>query len=666
MKTIKMSLLKILAVGLLTSFLFSCPDPKPSPDAEEISDSETAAEYIYNASILTGNITYTLDGVPGSGTVTSVRSVPEPGKQVLEFSFDEPDVKLELWLEYTDSSYILSNMSDNDYLVLTWIIDRKSRSLSAYSRPHTLTVTTSADPMEIDTVNLHFEAGSAITATTPAGALSITALSISADLTKTGVTAVNYTTPDLNAIRHYNTLSIIRKTSVTDRYAALQADPESTLPLIVSDLLEGQTDPVLKMKILHDWVCEYLYYDWYAYTEEVPWDVWPEYSLVSRKTVCSGYAKLFEKVCGLAGLHARYAVGIAKGYSYDPEAEELPGHAWNIVRINGELYLMDSTWNSQNTFDENSAWITGNLSTYYCFVPMDVAICSHLPDNPACQGLDPVVSLATFNSYPMTRMGISGINYNLYDNGLFLADFPGVRETVNGAPAGLVVDVGSTGTIMTFTLMDYAQSDEGIKKTRDAFCWKEGNTWNFEAFPGNEGYQTLTINKRVTKDPAPIDPNENPYSYIHLGMLRINTIAGSTAVYPYPKLYTSYYTLQANLVSPRQGTLAQGETVSVQVRVPGGQMVRIKDQTTAAYSPVFAETDDLFTLSYPAVSGSTEHSLYYNTDGGSTYYSLLLFGEPTGTRYYRPEEEAPLDVKRLPVMDDRLSDTVYLEEGFMH
>lgn len=48
------------------------------------------------------------------------------------------------------------------------------------------------------------------------------------------------------------------------------------------------------------------------------------------KTVCQGYAEAYAFLCKRAGLFCMFVTG--------------NGHAWNVIRLNGELYYMDVTW----------------------------------------------------------------------------------------------------------------------------------------------------------------------------------------------------------------------------------------------------------------------------------------------------------------------------------
>ena len=57
---------------------------------------------------------------------------------------------------------------------------------------------------------------------------------------------------------------------------------------------------------------------------------------IDKKTVCSGYSKATQYLLNKLGVFCIYITGSAKG--------EGSGHAWNMVRIDGDYYLLDTTW----------------------------------------------------------------------------------------------------------------------------------------------------------------------------------------------------------------------------------------------------------------------------------------------------------------------------------
>lgn len=77
----------------------------------------------------------------------------------------------------------------------------------------------------------------------------------------------------------------------------------------------------------------------------------PESAFDSGLAVCEGYAVLFERLAGHAGLEVRKISGHGKGYSHTAwnPGEPIPPykstHAWNVVRIDdGYWKLIDTCW----------------------------------------------------------------------------------------------------------------------------------------------------------------------------------------------------------------------------------------------------------------------------------------------------------------------------------
>ncbi len=58
--------------------------------------------------------------------------------------------------------------------------------------------------------------------------------------------------------------------------------------------------------------------------------------------VCEGYAKAFQILCRYAGLESIYAVG------WSTVGNSEGGHAWNLIKINGSWYNVDTTWDDSN------------------------------------------------------------------------------------------------------------------------------------------------------------------------------------------------------------------------------------------------------------------------------------------------------------------------------
>lgn len=66
---------------------------------------------------------------------------------------------------------------------------------------------------------------------------------------------------------------------------------------------------------------------------------------LNRATVCQGYACATQYLLEKIGIHSTIVKGFANGES----------HAWNLIRLNGKYYYMDTTWGNSRYRDNSSA-----------------------------------------------------------------------------------------------------------------------------------------------------------------------------------------------------------------------------------------------------------------------------------------------------------------------
>ena len=67
-------------------------------------------------------------------------------------------------------------------------------------------------------------------------------------------------------------------------------------------------------------------------------------AFLNRATVCQGYACATQYLLRLLGIESVIVTGNANGES----------HAWNLVRLDGEYYYMDTTWGNSRYLDSSS------------------------------------------------------------------------------------------------------------------------------------------------------------------------------------------------------------------------------------------------------------------------------------------------------------------------
>jgi len=84
-----------------------------------------------------------------------------------------------------------------------------------------------------------------------------------------------------------------------------------------------------KEKAIHDWIVTNLSYD----TRLISHSAYD--GLVDGKTVCQGYALLTYEMMRQAGIPVKIVEGTSRGNA----------HTWNLVKIGGKWYHLDTTWN---------------------------------------------------------------------------------------------------------------------------------------------------------------------------------------------------------------------------------------------------------------------------------------------------------------------------------
>ena len=90
------------------------------------------------------------------------------------------------------------------------------------------------------------------------------------------------------------------------------------------------------LKLFHDEIITRCVYDKEAQNRDTMYGV-----LVERRATCTGYAKTFQYLCNRAGIENTCVFGTAGG----------EGHMWNLVKLDGEWYAVDTTWDD-TTVDE--------------------------------------------------------------------------------------------------------------------------------------------------------------------------------------------------------------------------------------------------------------------------------------------------------------------------
>lgn len=91
-----------------------------------------------------------------------------------------------------------------------------------------------------------------------------------------------------------------------------------------------------KIKMIHDYLIDSIEYE-NDLTQNNVYDIYG--ALVNRRCVCEGYAKAFQYLMNELGIENTIVIGTGTNSKNETES-----HAWNYVKLDGQWYAVDVTW----------------------------------------------------------------------------------------------------------------------------------------------------------------------------------------------------------------------------------------------------------------------------------------------------------------------------------
>lgn len=184
----------------------------------------------------------------------------------------------------------------------------------------------------------------------------------------------------IQSIENYGFRTFCRmKYSMTkDEYREAQAKIDEVCRKVMSGLTDPDNQWQTELEI-HDYIVENCEYE---FVKEEGYKYSTAYSaLVTGVTACEGYSKAAKMLFDLVGIESM-TVG---GESVDSSGETV-GHMWNIVKIDGEYYHLDCTWDDPVPSEDSSDVelmneLLLNMKSYDFFNLSDEMIKeTHVPD----------------------------------------------------------------------------------------------------------------------------------------------------------------------------------------------------------------------------------------------------------------------------------------------
>lgn len=170
--------------------------------------------------------------------------------------------------------------------------------------------------------------------------------------------------------------------------------------------------PKEKSYVIFLWICENISYDADAFFSGKKVDCTPEGVFNNGLTVCSGYARLFKDISSHINLEVECVPCYSKGVGYE-QGKNLTktDHEYNVIKINGEWYPIDSTWGAGHL--ENRVFIK-KLNEYYFFANPEFLIRTHFPENEQYQLTKKKYKLNEFLKWPLIKMNFYKYGFNKF------------------------------------------------------------------------------------------------------------------------------------------------------------------------------------------------------------------------------------------------------------
>lgn len=130
---------------------------------------------------------------------------------------------------------------------------------------------------------------------------------------------------------------------------------------IIGSIIDSNMSEYERVKAIHDWIVINVQYDYAGLqNNSISRSAYNADGVFFYKlAVCEGYAEAFQLLCAKAGVQAYMMYGEA-GNSVDG----WDSHAWNVVRIDGQWYQIDCTWDDPLV---NGAVVTGSDNLTYTY-----------------------------------------------------------------------------------------------------------------------------------------------------------------------------------------------------------------------------------------------------------------------------------------------------------
>ncbi|GHV81770.1 hypothetical protein AGMMS49991_03280 [Spirochaetia bacterium] len=334
---------------------------------------------------------------------------------------------------------------------------------------------------------------------------------------------------------------------------ALRADnPAEYVKQIAAYITENSQNDFERVKKAHDLITLMIHYDAENFWAKTIPDQRYQNVLKTQSAVSEGYANLFKKLCDELTIPCYIVRGFGRGFEVSPFAGDTPAksnHAWNIVTIGDDNYLIDCTWDS-GYMDGKAA--KHEYTTDYLFLKPDQFLYTHYPEKPEQQLLARPRSADEFLKLPFYKPKFFEIVEKIDQN----------LSAINPADGTLVLDYAvKNGFSISYTVYD----ETGNRQfPNSAFAQHSGEKNKaYFSFPNSGNYLVRIFWKKA-------DAIADGTTGASCGEFGIRSSSGSAVQYPAQFVSSGK---NVEIISPVEMPLEQSKPYTFKVRVDNKNVV---------------------------------------------------------------------------------------------
>lgn len=151
-------------------------------------------------------------------------------------------------------------------------------------------------------------------------------------------------------------LTTSKESEINQRVSEVNIEEFRSYQELTEYLVQPYVDDIDRFYSIYRWVTSNIAYDIDSFRDDhiTIEETYPDTVFKRRVAVCSGYSALLSAMASHAGIDIR----VVEGQAYDSSGNVNPiiagnnGHAWNIVKIKGYWYPVDSTWDAGSVNDD--------------------------------------------------------------------------------------------------------------------------------------------------------------------------------------------------------------------------------------------------------------------------------------------------------------------------